>query len=297
MIIPESDKRIVEHLAKSQLYRDYERAFGEATGLPLNLTTPDDWQLAHRGRRHENAFCALVAKANKTCAACLCTQQELATKSENGPCTVTCFAGLSESCVPVRNGGQIIALLRTGEIATRKPTRGGFARIAKQLGTWDAKIDLQELERAYLGSQVMTPQHYESMVKLLNVFAEHLGMIANVVAIHHDHSEPPTIARARKFIEEHMIDDISLADAARAANMSTFYFCKKFKQATGFSFTEYLSRVRVEAAKKLLLNPQARVSEVAFEVGFQSITHFNRVFREILGQSPTEYREALACAA
>ena len=59
------------------------------------------------------------------------------------------------------------------------------------------------------------------------------------------------------------------------------------------TFTEYLSTVRVAKAKKLLANPQLRVSEVAFEVGFASLTHFNRMFRRITGQSPTRFRKAL----
>ena len=49
----------------------------------------------------------------------------------------------------------------------------------------------------------------------------------------------------------------------------------------------------LEKAKNLLLNPNLRVSEIAYEVGFQSLTHFNRVFKRILGQSPTEYRAQL----
>jgi AraC-like DNA-binding protein len=78
--------------------------------------------------------------------------------------------------------------------------------------------------------------------------------------------------------------------------MSTFYFCKMFKKVTGINFTDYLSRVRIEKAKNLLLNPNLRVSEIAFEVGFQSLTHFNRVFKKLLGQSPTEYARAIARA-
>jgi AraC-like DNA-binding protein len=46
----------------------------------------------------------------------------------------------------------------------------------------------------------------------------------------------------------------------------------------------------VQTAQRLLLNPQSRVSEVAIEVGFQSITHFNRVFKGIVGQCPSQYR-------
>jgi AraC-like DNA-binding protein len=69
-----------------------------------------------------------------------------------------------------------------------------------------------------------------------------------------------------------------------------------FKKVTGINFTDYLSRVRVEKAKNLLLNPNLRISEIAFEVGFQSLTHFNRVFKNIVGQSPSEYREKLPSA-
>jgi AraC-like DNA-binding protein len=75
--------------------------------------------------------------------------------------------------------------------------------------------------------------------------------------------------------------------------VSTFYFCKMFKKATGLTFTDYLGRLRVEKAKNLLLNPHLRVSEIAYTVGFQSLTHFNRVFRKLTGESPTDFREKL----
>jgi AraC-like DNA-binding protein len=101
------------------------------------------------------------------------------------------------------------------------------------------------------------------------------------------------ITRAKDFIEKNQGDDLSLASVAGAVNASTFYFCKMFKKATGLTFTEYLGRVRVEKAKSFLLNPHLRVSEVAFEVGFQSLSQFNRVFKRITGLSPTEYRDRL----
>ena len=59
------------------------------------------------------------------------------------------------------------------------------------------------------------------------------------------------------------------------------------------NFVDYLSRVRVEKAKAFLLNPNSRVSEVAFGSGFQSMTNFNRAFRRIVGRSPTQFRKSL----
>jgi transcriptional regulator GlxA family with amidase domain len=65
--------------------------------------------------------------------------------------------------------------------------------------------------------------------------------------------------------------------------------CNLFKCATGLIFTDYLARLRVEKAKALLIDRNRRLSKVAYDAGFQSLTHFNRVFRKIVGQSPSRY--------
>jgi AraC-like DNA-binding protein len=106
-------------------------------------------------------------------------------------------------------------------------------------------------------------------------------------------SEAPSIARARVFIADRYAEDLSLEEVAKAVNMSAFYFCKMFKKATGMTFTDYLARIRVEKVRNLLLNPHKRISEAAFEAGFQSLSQFNRVFRKIAGESPTAYRDRL----
>jgi AraC-like DNA-binding protein len=101
------------------------------------------------------------------------------------------------------------------------------------------------------------------------------------------------ITKAKEFIREHHTEDLSLPQVAQFAHANLFNFCRMFKRATGLNFTQFLSRVRIERSKNLLINPQLRVSEIAYEVGFQSLTHFNRVFQKLLGQSPTEYRQKL----
>src|ERR1043166_6795005 len=98
------------------------------------------------------------------------------------------------------------------------------------------------------------------------------------------------VTNAKEFIRQNQAENLSLGQVAKAVNTSSFYFCKLFKKTTGLNFTNYVSRVRIEKAKNLLLNPNLRISEIAFEVGFQSLTHFNRVFKKIIGQAPTEYR-------
>ena len=89
--------------------------------------------------------------------------------------------------------------------------------------------------------------------------------MANQLLIQQGNSESPAITRARQFIAEHYAEELPLGRVAQAANMSSYYFCKMFKKETGVNFTNYLSRVRVEKAKSPL-NPNARVSEVAFDI-------------------------------
>jgi AraC-like DNA-binding protein len=289
-----SEEKLLEQLSESDIYRDYERAFGEATGMPLALRPVSSWRLAHHGKHHENPFCAMLAKCSDTCAACLDAQRRNTDATAHEPRTTVCFAGLSESSVPIRAGEKLLGFLLTGEVSVGKPTRRKFARVARRLIDWGAKVDLRKLEEAYFHTKVLAPRQYESVLRLLAIFGQHLGLVANQLSLKAANAEPPSVTKARQFIDDHHRDDIALSQIARAVNMSTFYFCKTFKKATGMTFTDYLSRVRIEKARELLINPNARVSEIAFEVGFQSLTHFNRVFRRVLGQSPSAYRTAFA---
>jgi len=155
-------------------------------------------------------------------------------------------------------------------------------------------LNEQKAKKAYFATPVVAPKKMESITHLLGIFADHLSMKSNEIAVQTVNHQSPVITKARQFIEEHYREELSLGQVAKAVHTSLFYFCKLFKKATGINFTEYVSRVRTEKAKNLLLNPNLRVTEIAYEVGFQSLTHFNRVFKRIIGQSPTAYRSHLS---
>ena len=193
-------------------------------------------------------------------------------------------------------GDQLIGFLTTGQVFRKTPTEAQFARTVKLLTEWGTQANIKKLRGAYFDTRVMLPRQHESVVKLLTIFAEHLSMVSNQIILQEKSAEPPVIARAKQYIAEHQTEELSLELVAKAVFTSKFYFCKIFKKTTGINFTDYLSRVRTERAKNLLLNPNLRVSEIAYEVGFQSLTHFNRVFKRILGRSPSDYREQLARA-
>jgi AraC-like DNA-binding protein len=107
-------------------------------------------------------------------------------------------------------------------------------------------------------------------------------------------AEPVEIWRARNFIDEHFEEELSLPRVAKAVSISGNHLSEKFKRVTGVNFVEYVARTRFEKARGLLHDSNLRVSEIAFAVGFQSLSQFNRVFKKLSGKSPTEYRAAWA---
>lgn len=286
-------KALVEALLHSKLYQDYEKSFSEATGLPISLRPVESWQLPIHGKRNESPFCDILSGKSKACAVCLSVQEQLAGKAANEAATVICPAGLCDTAVPVRLGDRLVGFLQTGQVFSKPPTEAQFAKARKLVEQWGICDDEEKLRKAYFSTRVLPKKRRESVIRLLSIFAQHLSLLSNQLVLQQESNEPPIIRKAKQYIQDHQADDLSLGEVARAVNTSTFYFCKMFKKYTGINFTDYLSRVRIEKSKNLLLNPNLRVSEIAFEVGFQSLTHFNRVFKKILGQSPTGYRAQL----
>jgi AraC-like DNA-binding protein len=281
---------LLRALETSKLFTEFERAFTKATGLPVVLTAVESLQLSFHDHRNQGPFCALMARGSRTCGACLQSQSKVAEAAVESSQTTVCFAGLCETVVPLRLGSRLIGFLRTGQVFQREPSERQFQRTVKLLESWAIKLDRNDVREAYFKTRVVSHDQHAAGVKLLTIFAEHLATLGNQILIQRENAEPPMITKAKDFIREHHVEDLSLPQIAQVANTSTFHFCKLFKRATGLTFTNFVSHVRIESAKRLLINPQLRVSEVAYEVGFQSLTHFNRVFQKLLGQSPTEYR-------
>ncbi len=207
--------------------------------------------------------------------------------------TVTWFAGLSESAVPVYVGGHILGFLETGEVMLKDPTKKHFASVTRQLQSWGYKTDWKQLEQAYFRSCILQPDKYHAMLGLLNIFAQQLSALINQMMLEKNNGEPSLVQRGRKFINEHKTEMLSLSSVAQASGASVFHFCKVFKKSTGLTFSDYVAHARLEGAKTELLNPNRRIGEVAYDVGFQSLTQFNRTFKRIVGCSPTQFRESL----
>ncbi len=98
------------------------------------------------------------------------------------------------------------------------------------------------------------------------------------------------LKRVLAFMEEHYWEPVTLADMARVAGLSRMHFAARFRISTGVRPHEYLLRLRVERAQKLMLESAEPLAQIAFSVGFQTQAHFTTVFRRFAATTPNRWR-------
>lgn len=107
-----------------------------------------------------------------------------------------------------------------------------------------------------------------------------------------DHSQG-VVSDAKRYIEQNFHRDISLEEVSRNVNISPYYFSKVFKEETQMNFIEYVTGMRIEKAKLLLSDGQMNIKEVCRETGYGDPNYFSRIFKKMVGVTPTEYREKM----
>jgi len=93
------------------------------------------------------------------------------------------------------------------------------------------------------------------------------------------------------YIEKNYMKHLTLDMLARKASMNKFRFCKAFKEQVGETFISYLNNIRIRNATRFLRKDDLNITEIAYVVGYKNIVHFGRVFKDIHGVPPREYRK------
>ena len=103
--------------------------------------------------------------------------------------------------------------------------------------------------------------------------------------------ESQAMSHIRHYIEHHYREPYSLNEMAAKANLSVSHFSSLFKKHTGTSLVQYINQIRIGKAKELLLEADLKIYDVAELVGYETLTYFNRLFKEKIGCPPAEYRK------
>lgn len=130
--------------------------------------------------------------------------------------------------------------------------------------------------------------------KLFELFGIILRFLpASSVDIKINSRKPPLIKAMKKtihYIENNYAEDITLESAAKNVNLSMFYFSRVFKDILGMNYKTYLNSVRINMAEGMLKTSNMPITDIAFECGFNSIRSFNRVYKAIKGDIPSNLR-------
>ena len=206
--------------------------------------------------------------------------------------------GLAITRVPVKLGKNTIAFIQTASTRLIPPGEEAFHEVARQMLADDkSAADIKAAKAHFDSHPIITAEHYAAAKVVLASFASQLAENAHRQLFALTTHEPDVVRNAKAFIHDHLAENLSLEAVANAVNVSLFHFCKLFKKATGLTFTDFVNHARVEKARRLLMRPSSRITEVAYDVGFQSLSHFNRSFRRITNESPTEFRSRLKLAS
>jgi AraC family transcriptional regulator len=101
------------------------------------------------------------------------------------------------------------------------------------------------------------------------------------------------LRKVEDYVHEHLADDISLEPLAELAELSPFHFSRVFKQTTGMSPLQFVTRERITRAQQLIRETKRSLIEIGLDVGYKNPSHFAQVFRRVVGVTPTEFRSAL----
>ena len=268
-------------ILENRLYREFRSAFEEATGLHLDLAAPGEFRIVEGAP----PFCRLMDTNDATCQVCQDTHAAMQDAACGKPHTTECFAGMTSTTIPVKLKGETVAFLSAGRVFLDAKGPRNFEklhRFAKRHG-----FDLTAVERALRSTAFSDPERYSASVQLVEIFARQFAD-----SIPHAPVAYPAVERLLRMVREDLEKDWTLVEAAKIANMNATYFSDVFRRKIGTTFTQFLASLRVEKARTLLESTNLRVSEIAFSCGFRSISQFNRRFKEITGQSPSDLRPA-----
>ncbi|MDI1335469.1 MAG: AraC family transcriptional regulator [Lacunisphaera sp.] len=289
----QGDHDLLARLEASPIFQDYQRAFRATTGLPLVLQPagavfaplPESEQLS--------AYCLLLAAQDQANSTDIPDAPWNAAGRARETLVLACPAGLRESAVPIRLGLRAVGCLRTGPVLSHPPTSARFAALLRRLHGRPDSLAVARLRSAYLATRVLPPPQYDAVLRLLVIFSQHLALLGNQLMLAESALESPPIAKARLFIAAHLNEELTVAAVAAVVHLSQFYFCRMFKRETGLTFTRHLARQRIEQVKLSLRQRHVRITQAAYDAGFQSLSQFNRVFRHVVGESPSAYRHRL----
>ena len=177
---------------------------------------------------------------------------------------------------------------------------GEMQEIRQLLQRAKAGIAFQGQAKQQIGARIEKMVHLDKFAKFIELLCilqdmawteEYVILNADGYAIEVENTDNDRINIIYDYVQKHFQRAIPLDEIATVANMTVPSFCRYFKRISGKKFTRFVNEIRIVHACKLLTEEQQSISNISFESGFNNISHFNRLFKDITKKSPLEYRK------
>lgn len=282
---------LLAKLESSQTFAELQADFEAIAGFRLRLVGPSriTVELASPCINHD--LCDRIKKVPRGLTHCqqFVSELVLQTKSEDLSCN-RCDAGLTSFCVPLRHNGETIGYFLAGGYRTGAfdaTNRNRMRHLLTRMKIPDLSAAMMEFEK--IDPEISKAKH-NALQRWLKLAAEKLVRSLDVREEMADRPMPTFIIKICSHIERKYQNPPTLREAAELCNLSEGYFCRAFHKFTGLRFVEYIHAVRIEHVCDLLQHREMSITDAAFEVGFHSLSQFNRVFLKSKGMSPRRWR-------
>lgn len=279
------------YLANSAEFEEFSAIAYELTGLCSFLIDPTRKMTKTYTFKRESPLCRLIQSCPDGLCRCLRSDKkhfDLASKRGRS-ITYTCHAGLIDLAIPILSEGRHVATISSGQILPAKPTEAGFRKMHRRLRYLG--LPREAMRRAYLSAPYLEKPKIHATVKLLTFFAQHLCQVAVRFRDLARQHERPAIRAAKQYVRERFREPLSLEDTARHVHLSDSYFSDLFHRSEGVSFVRYVQQQRIREACTLMETTSRKITDISLDCGFNSLTHFNRVFRKLMDCPPLRYRK------
>ena len=248
---------------------------------------------------HTNPYCMYIKQDREKYFDCLSMIRKMHNKCERLETNFfgMCHGGLGEYVVPILNEGTVLGSINVGFFQVGE-SRSLF-RIRK---VCNSSHILDEETAAQLFHQYISPPTIipDSLIPMMEVISEYLSLTyANLQATHdapnlgkkhYNSSEDTIISHAIEFIRQNYNSRISVGEIADFCHCSESYISHIFKKRTGVNINIYINKIRVEFSKNYLITTSDSIADITINVGFNDPNYFSRVFTDLIGIPPTEFR-------
>lgn len=279
------------NIAGKKILQNYHSVLYQLTGIATDFVAENGEILTLCPPEHYNPLCRMIIGTK--CGAAACHKDDMKIMQESrltGKNIIyECHAGLIDIAVPLFVSKKFLGMLTCGQILKKRPTEKSFRELKEKLG--DLSFDEAKLREYYFKTVVMSAKQIEAMAELISLIGNYIVESENKLLFLESVNEKNKILAARKYIEQNYQRDITISEIAEAVYLSESYFSHQFKKEVGVSAVQYLNCYRIEKAKELLRTPTLNITEIANLTGFQSLPHFNRIFRKFEKTAPRDFRK------